>query len=100
MQACERTGHGKESAEIQRPRFAFMTHKQFRRGKIKQRRSLATGIRRTPRPIIVTIRDTSRYIRVLLYSHYTDPRNCRWEVLRRHVGIRIRVDPYLALLAN
>ena len=28
-------------------------------------------VRRTPHPVIVTIRDTSNYIRVLLYSYYT-----------------------------
>ena len=28
-------------------------------------------VRRTPHPVIVSIRDTSNYIRVLLYSYYT-----------------------------
>ena len=28
-------------------------------------------IRRTPHPVIVTIRDNKEYIRVLLYSYYT-----------------------------
>ena len=43
-------------------------HKEVR---AELRRTTCICIRRTPHPVIVTIRDTSNYIKVLLYSYYT-----------------------------
>ena len=42
-----------------------------------------TCLRRTPHPVIVTIRDSSNYIWVLLYSYYTTL--TEWGVLLTHV---------------
>ena len=40
-----------------------------------------------PHPVIVTIRDHSNYIRVLLYSYYTTITG--WGVLLRHPRVKL-----------
>ena len=44
-------------------------------------------IRSTPRPVIVTISNSKDYIRVLLYSYYSNTTNTGWGLLLTDAGV-------------
>ena len=57
-----------------------------------QRAQYPVYLRRTPHPVIVTIRDNQDYIRVLLHSYYTTITG--WGVLLRYTLNHV-LDPHI-----